>query len=428
MSSDGLEFESDEDVVVITNAQNVASPPATGSTSVGSDERRRVLERAAAEMIMPLLQEAVAEAFAQLLQERTVQEKESKLEKTGLEYAQEAKKKDAVGTETVLDPAHRECSQCDNAGATHHCHDCCGALCHECVRAHARMKCLRQHTLLALTESGGQGKNPYECEGNRMRECRAPAREGVALEQAGPEEVAAKMNIRDGDGVEEKAELPVEKMWSSQVQEGHEQEGLDCAVCEQSGPWSIGDSEGQGQLKRPRSVTFKDGLVYVCDVNEQSKVVVFDATDGAFVRFIGGDIGSGEGQLDCPMAVRVNTTHVNESRYTTERGMAGTVHYETHNESCAHMDDIGTRACARARVRACVRHACVGVNLYKCPYTSDTKHACCCRYMQNRWQCAAPWCTCPTTPVTASKCTGMMDYLSQVWGGGDRCSTRRVWR
>jgi len=72
-----------------------------------------------------------------------VQEKESTMEKTGFEYVQEAKKKDvvedAVGMETVLDPAHRECSHCDNASATHHCHDCCGALCHECDRPNARV-------------------------------------------------------------------------------------------------------------------------------------------------------------------------------------------------------------------------------------------------------------------------------------------------
>jgi len=179
-----------------------------------------------------------------------------------------------------------------------------------------------------------------------MRECLAPAREGVALEQAWPEGVAVKMNSRDGDGVEEKAKLPVEKMRSSQVKVGHEQEGLNCVVCERSGSWSIRNGEAQGHLKRSHSVTFKDIIVYVCDVKEQSKVVVFDATNSAFVRFIGGDIGSGKGQLDCPMAVRVDTTHVNKSRYTTERDMGGTVHYETHNESCAHMDDIETRACA----------------------------------------------------------------------------------
>ncbi len=82
--------------------------------------------------------------------------------------------------------------------------------------------------------------------------------------------------------------------------------------------WSIGGD--QGLLNRPRSVALgTDGLVYVCDGNEKGKVHVLRSADGVLVRRIGGECGSGEGVLDCPMGVAVDEKYAYVSDYTSHR-------------------------------------------------------------------------------------------------------------
>jgi sugar lactone lactonase YvrE len=50
-----------------------------------------------------------------------------------------------------------------------------------------------------------------------------------------------------------------------------------------------------------------------------AQVQVFRASDGVFVRGIGGNVGSGVGQLDCPMSVAVDDGLVYVSDLTSHR-------------------------------------------------------------------------------------------------------------
>ena len=197
-------------------------------------------------------------------------------------------------------PSH--CAQCDGADLSGQC-DECGMLCVQCALAHSRMKCFLNHKLHQLSAA--------------LTDTRA---ESCPADLSGESNSPASTNTTDRRDT-------WHWRWSSNPHhKGKKKTSKEQTACRQQEcpqTCSIGRGDGSTyatKLNRPRSVAVShDALVYVCDVNEASKVHVYDAKNGSFVRSIGADFGAGPGGLDTPMAVLVNDQHVFVSDYTCHR-------------------------------------------------------------------------------------------------------------
>ena len=255
------------------------SPAVPAGTAMRTTGKVAAEASAAAEMLFPLVEAAVWEAYAELLREREGGEEGAKAEAPNF----------GPGDANVFTSA-TVCAQCDCRDAvTARCAEC-GVLCEGCATAHGRMKCLSRHKVSPLK----------------------------------PE--AARQNKQDGQEADRDSRR---RLWHWRWSESVPLPKTSQLVPQQQGPdgspgsaaervWSVGGE--QGLLNRPRSVALgMDGLVYVCDDNEKGKVHVLRGADGVLVRRIGGECGSGEGVLDCPMGVAVDENHVYVSDYTSHR-------------------------------------------------------------------------------------------------------------
>ena len=223
---------------------------------------------------------------------------------------------DVVGeVQLVLEEAAAAaCSQCAGTGTnTHSCAEC-GLLCQQCGDAHMVMRCFRQHDLVALKSSEDSTSVKFGDDCSRP----APVPRVAAANSPAKDEARA-----------ERRDRAWHWRWSESMPEPHPRPAVpneqpqtpkvEMAASSAVGSWSIGGGDSTC-LHRPRSVAVgTDGLLYVCDMQSDSKVKVFSAADGSFVRFLGADFGTGEGSLDCPTAVAVDAWHVYVSDATSNR-------------------------------------------------------------------------------------------------------------
>lgn len=215
---------------------------------------------------------------------------------------------DVVG-EVQLVGAAASCSQCAGTGTnTHSCAEC-GLLCQQCGGAHMVMRCFREHTLVALKSSEDSTSVKFG------DDCSLPAANSPARDEARAERRDRAWHWRWSESMPEPQEHAAS--WSQVPNEQPQTPEVEMTASVQS--WSIGGGDSTC-LHRPRSVAVgTDGLLYVCDMQSDSKVKVFSAADGSFVRYVGADFGTGEGSLDCPTAVAVDAWHVYVSDATSNR-------------------------------------------------------------------------------------------------------------
>jgi len=303
---------------------------------------------AAAEMLFPLVEAAVWEAHAELMREHALVA-------------------GATGVRTS-GPAPT-CAQCDcpeAAAVTARCSEC-GSLCEACAAAHSRMKCLRHHAVSPLPSEAAA---PVGGSGTRLA-----AQPSLSTEESGRGERGQRWHWRWSESVPVSPQTAGSQPPQPPLRPDGAQEPAPEKVC----------SMGAADLCRPRCVAVgADRLVYVCDGNENGKVRVFQGgAGGDLVRSIGGDVGSGEGLLDCPMGVAVDDRHdrVYVSDYTSHRvqvfrasdatfvaslgngagsgpgqlkhpcGLA--IHYDVHGRGLLHVADTGNN-------RVSIFPCCVG--------------------------------------------------------------------
>lgn len=209
------------------------------------------------------------------------------------------------------------CSQCAEGGNTHSCTEC-GLLCAQCVRAHIAMKCFGQHTLSALFARADYGQKQ-----NERPDCNTNIN-GTVDSSSLSTAATGTLPTRD-EACERRRDRTWHWRWSESVpdrpvrapQLKMSEGGWQNTRTHTS--WSIGGGHSS-PLHRPQSVAVSaDGLLYVCDRHSDSKIKVFNTSDGSFVRYLGADFGTGEGQLDCPTAIALDESRVYVADATSNR-------------------------------------------------------------------------------------------------------------